>query len=60
MDRGAWQATVHGVARVGHDWAMKHKHPHPHGPEDCKESDTTEATYQAVTHLARSTDFAVP
>ena len=19
MDRGAWQATVHGVARVGHD-----------------------------------------
>ena len=23
MDRGAWQATVHGVARVGHDWATK-------------------------------------
>ena len=25
MDRGAWQATVtvHGVARVGHDLAMK-------------------------------------
>ena len=22
-DRGAWQATVHGVARVGHDWAAK-------------------------------------
>ena len=21
MDRGTWQATVHGVARVGHDWA---------------------------------------
>ena len=21
MDRGAWQATVHGVARVGHDLA---------------------------------------
>ena len=20
MDRGAWQATVHGVTRVGHDW----------------------------------------
>ena len=19
MDRGAWQATIHGVARVGHD-----------------------------------------
>ena len=21
MDRGAWQAPVHGVARLGHDWA---------------------------------------
>ena len=24
MDRGAWQAVVHGVERVGHDWATKH------------------------------------
>ena len=24
MDRGAWRATVHGVARVKHDWATKH------------------------------------
>ena len=23
IDRGAWQATVHGVARVGHDSATK-------------------------------------
>ena len=23
MDRGAWQATVHGVARFGHDLATK-------------------------------------
>ena len=23
MDRGAWQATVHGIARVGHDFATK-------------------------------------
>ena len=23
MDRGAWQATVHGVARVTHDLATK-------------------------------------
>ena len=23
MDRGAWQATVYGVARVGHDLAIK-------------------------------------
>ena len=27
MDRGAWQAIVHGVARVGHDLATK---PPPH------------------------------
>ena len=23
MDRGAWQATVHGFARVGHDLVNK-------------------------------------
>ena len=23
MDRGAWRATVHGVARVGHDLVTK-------------------------------------
>ena len=23
VDRGAWQATVHGVTRVGHDLATK-------------------------------------
>ena len=23
MDRGAWQATVHGIARVRHDLATK-------------------------------------
>ena len=23
MDRGAWQTTIHGVARVGHDLASK-------------------------------------
>ena len=26
MDRGAWWAAVHGVTRVGHDWATKHIH----------------------------------
>ena len=26
MDRGAWQATVHGVTRVGHDLATEHTH----------------------------------
>ena len=23
MDRGAWKATVHGIARVGHDLVAK-------------------------------------
>ena len=24
MDRGAWQATVHGATESRHDWATKH------------------------------------
>ena len=31
--RGAWQATIHGVARVGHDLATK---PPPPPPENLK------------------------
>ena len=27
MDRGAWQATVHGIARVGHNLATKSPPP---------------------------------
>ena len=30
MDRGAWRATVHGVARVGHDWVTERAHTHTH------------------------------
>ena len=26
MGRGAWQATVHGIARVGHDLETNHHH----------------------------------
>ena len=26
MDRGAWWATVHGVAKSWHDWATEHTH----------------------------------
>ena len=26
MDRGAWWATVHGVARGGHELVTKHNH----------------------------------
>ena len=29
MDRGAWQATVHGVARIGHDLVTKPPPPPP-------------------------------
>ena len=29
MDRGPWQVTVHGVARVGHDLATKPPPPPP-------------------------------
>ena len=27
MDRGAWQATIHGVTRVGHDLVTKSPPP---------------------------------
>ena len=30
MDREAWRAEVHGVTRVGHDWATKLKAHFPH------------------------------
>ena len=34
MDRGAWQASVHGAAdSFGHDWATKPQHMMPLGPE---------------------------
>ena len=31
MDRGAWQATVHGIARVRYDLATKPPAPHVTG-----------------------------
>ena len=31
MDKGTWQATVHGVARVGHDLATKERESIVHG-----------------------------
>ena len=34
MDRGAWQTTVHGVTRVGHDLVIK-----PPPPPDLNEVD---------------------
>ena len=33
MDRGAWQATVHGIERVGLDRSnLAHTHTHTHPP----------------------------
>ena len=29
-DRGAWQATVHGVTKVGHNLTTKPPHTHTH------------------------------
>ena len=28
LDRGTWWATVHGIARVGHDWVTKTARTH--------------------------------
>ena len=49
MDRGAWQAIVHGITRVGHDLATNHNHQTPsyhisqHLPKlSCKNSHTDE------------------
>ena len=35
-DRGAWQATVHGVARMGHDLATKPPLPPKHVTQQIK------------------------
>ena len=31
MDRGTWQATVHGLLRVRHDLVSEHSRNHLHG-----------------------------
>ena len=41
VDRGAWQVTVHGVARVGHNFAIKRPPPLPYGifsARNCQEN----------------------
>ena len=40
-DKGAWQATVHGVTRVGHDLATEHTHNVDHAKVE-KPSSRTE------------------
>ena len=36
MDRGAWQATVHRIARVGHDLATKPPNHHKRNLPSCQ------------------------
>ena len=36
IDRGAWQATVHGSQRVGHDWATNTHRDKGHGSSNLK------------------------
>ena len=45
MDRGPWQATVHGVARVGHDLATK---PPPPCAQDFKRSARAGSSFTVV------------
>ena len=40
MDRGAWQATVHGVTRVGHNLATSPS-PSPPSPKNTDEKSST-------------------
>ena len=37
MDRGAWWAAVHGVARVGHDLATKERKKERHEKKQSKD-----------------------
>ena len=43
VDRGAWWATVHGVRRVGLDWAQTHSR--------VAEPDTIKATKRVCKHV---------
>ena len=35
MDRGAWQATVHGIAKSGARLSDSHTHTHTHTQQEC-------------------------
>ena len=54
MDRGAWRATVHGVAKVGHDLVTKHSTllglPRWHSGKEssCQCRETQEAQVQSL------------
>ena len=49
MDRGAWRATVHGVAKS----QTQQRSVVGYSPWDCKESDTTEVTQPTRTCTIR-------
>ena len=53
MDRGAWQATVHGVARVGHDLVTK---PPPSPALRCAGGNTRRGPQTDLTVLRAPTE----
>ena len=54
IDRGAWQATVHGVARVGQDWATK---PPPWLSDLHDTHQVTQETGESRTQLSNWTEL---
>ena len=47
MDRGAWWATVQGIARVGHNTVNKHEHELP--PKQRNKEMNTEDVFSVIT-----------
>ena len=57
MDRGAWQATVHGVARAGHDLATK---PAPHSSRGQNSKMSCCSVTQSCPTLCDPMDYSTP
>ena len=67
MDRGAWQATVHGVSRVGRDLATKERentkfslsYPKPALPQSRPSIPVAQARTPAVLDTSLSPSFSL-
>ena len=64
MDRGAWQATVHGIAKVGLDLVTKPQPPISSSRKGrkvhmCAYTDTQTCTHTHTLNLAWSVNFHV-
>ena len=60
IDRGAWQATIQGLQRVGHDWACTHTHTHTQNQETNYVSKAFCYHYFSVTHMVYVKLFSIP